>query len=524
MRYRQYFSLFSFVFTVLNFWFAIPCLGQKIAVADSLKFIHQRDSLRRVAADSLKNFLQQMQQEPAMQHATFGFAAMYGKADTVLVAHNAQQSMATASVMKTITTATALNLLGKDFRFLTHLAYSGTIKDSTLQGNLYVTGGGDPTLGIDNKDDLLCEWFYSVEKLGIKRITGAVIADDNIFDSKAIHNRWVWEDIGSGYGAGSYGLNFHENLYYLRLKSGDKEGDSTHLLKVYPPMDSLVLYNQIKAGSPNSGDNTIIYGSPQSYTRILTGTIPAKRNEFIVKGAIPDPPLFCVQELTKTLKINGITVNQTAQVQRNKGYNLVAKNPNLPDTLQLQPQLNLQRFHTTLSAPLGEVIKTTNYKSINLYAESLLRIVGSTIKGNGTTEAGVQVVNDYWQCKGVGLQGFFMEDGSGLSRFNALQPLQLLKMMKLQMNERNFPVFYQSLPVVGESGTVKNLCKKTAAEGKIRAKSGSMTRVRCYTGYVQTQSGEPLVFVIMANNYGGAGSEMVQRMEKIMVLLAGLPF
>jgi D-alanyl-D-alanine carboxypeptidase/D-alanyl-D-alanine-endopeptidase (penicillin-binding protein 4) len=508
------FALLLIAMLLLPFFAA----AQRISVADSIKNIVIRDSLRLQAKDSLKNFLATMLTEPNMQYATFGFAAMYAKADTFLVTQNHLQSISTASVMKTITTSTALNLLGKDFRFDTKLLYSGKIQDSTLFGNVYVQGGGDPTLGIENKEDLLCEWFYALEKLGIKKINGSVIADESIFDSKAVHNRWLWEDIGSGYGAGSYGLNFHENLYYIQMRSGNKEGDSTYINKVSPSMDSLLIYNQILAGSPNSGDNTIIYATPFSYTCTLTGTIPAKRNEFVIKGAIPDPPLYCVQEFAKTLRNNGILLSQTAKVER-KGYNLVAKAEKEQDSLQKK-----QLFHTSFSAPLSEIIKTTNHKSINLYAECFLRILGSKIKGNGTTETGVQVINEYLQCKGIKTQGFFMEDGSGLSRFNALQPAQLLQIMRLQVDEPSFPIFYQSLPVVGESGTVKNLCKKTAAEGKIRAKSGSMTRVRCYTGYANTKTGEKLIFSIMANNYGGTGAEMVQRMEKIMILLASLAF
>ncbi len=96
--------------------------------------------------------------------------------------------------------------------------------------------------------------------------------------------------------------------------------------------------------------------------------------------------------------------------------------------------------------------------------------------------------------------------------------------MQLQTRSPYFETFYQSLPIVGQTGTLQNIGKNTIAEGKIRAKSGSMTRVRCYTGYVTTQTGELLVFAVMANNYGGKGGDIIRRMEKIMVHLAGLPF
>lgn len=483
----------------------------KIAT-DSLKNIQVRDSLRVFARDSVVNYLNCMLAEPDMQHATFGFCAMYANTDTMAIVRNHRQSISTASVLKTVTTAASLNLLGKDFRFETQLEYQGEIKDSILYGNLYIKGGGDPTLAFENREDLLCEWVYAIEKLGVKKIKGQIIADESIFDDKAVHNRWVWEDLASGYGAGSYGLSFHENLYYITLRSGEKEGDSTFIKKVYPPIDSLVLYNQIRAGAKDSGDNSIIYGSPDSYARVLSGTIPANSKEFVIKGAIPNPPLYCATELHKTLYYNAIAVE---------------KLPITLQTLQLKNGLDTTKrikFHTTYSVPLGDIIRTTNYRSVNLYAENLLRIIGYKICEKGTTEGGVKAVTEYLQQKGINLHGFFMEDGSGLSRFNAIMPEQLLKIMRLQVDEPNFSTFYKSLPVVGESGTVKNLAKNTVADGKIRAKSGSMTRVRCYTGYVTTKTGEKLVFVMMANNYSGKGSDMVKRMEKLMVMMAGLPF
>ncbi len=497
--------------------------AQKITVTDSIKTVHVRDSLRVYARDSLQNFLNIMLAEPEMQHATFGFCTMYATADTMNIVKNHKQSIATASVMKTITTSIALNLLGKNFRFETNLDYDGTIKDSILNGNIYIKGGGDPTLGINNREELLCEWVYAIEKLGIKQITGRIIADASIFDDKAVHNRWAWEDLASAYGAGSYGLSFHENLYYITLQSKAKEGDSTFIRKVFPPIDSLVLYNEISVGAKDSGDNSVIQGSPDSYTHTLTGTIPADKDEFIIKGAIPNPPLFCANNLHKTLYYNRITVLQNPTTLQKIALQILTNRSNLTSNLIDSTKIR-RKFHTTYSDNLSEIIRTTNYKSINLYAENLLRIMGYKLGGKGSSEAGVKIVTEYLQTKGINLQGFFMEDGSGLSRFNAIMPEQLLRIMRLQVDEPNFKTFYQSLPLVGESGTVKNLCKNTVADGKIRAKSGSMTRVRCYTGYVDTQSGEKLVFVAMSNNHGGKGSDMVKRMEKIMILMSGLPF
>ena len=129
-----------------------------------------------------------------------------------------------ASVMKTITTASALELLGTDYRFPTTISYDGYIKEGVLHGNLYIEGSGDPTLGSrfvkDNNDEFLADWLKGIQAAGIQSVTGSVIADERCFDTEGVSIKWVGEDLGSYFGAGSYGLSVFDNQYKLYVQRG----------------------------------------------------------------------------------------------------------------------------------------------------------------------------------------------------------------------------------------------------------------------------------------------------------------
>jgi serine-type D-Ala-D-Ala carboxypeptidase/endopeptidase (penicillin-binding protein 4) len=118
--------------------------------------------------------------------------------------------------------------------------------------------------------------------------------------------------------------------------------------------------------------------------------------------------------------------------------------------------------------------------------------------------------------------GLFMEDGSGLSHFDAVSAEQFTKALAIMHKENLvFNDFYNSLPVAGRSGSIANICKGTEAEGNLCAKSGYMNRVRSYVGYVKNKKGELLAFAFLINNYTESSASIKRKIEKLLVALAG---
>ncbi|MEI8087829.1 MAG: D-alanyl-D-alanine carboxypeptidase/D-alanyl-D-alanine-endopeptidase, partial [Paludibacter sp.] len=220
-------------------------------------------------------------------------------------------SIIPASTMKLVTTATALELLGPNFSFETKLEIDGTISsDSILNGNLYIRGSGDPTLGSNCFDntDFLAKWVEAVKKTGVKKITGSVIADATIFDDEGVNPKWTWEDIGNYYAAGAYGISYLDNTFSLTLRS-DIIGSKPKIVKTIPEIPGLIIDNQLT--STNIGfDSAYFYGAPHSNNRSICGEIPAFRSSFVIKGEIPNPGLLLAQHFHEKLIRSGITIDQ----------------------------------------------------------------------------------------------------------------------------------------------------------------------------------------------------------------------
>ena len=167
-----------------------------------------------------------------------------------LCAYQESLQITPASVLKLVTTATALELLGSDYRFPTTLAYDGHIADGTLHGNLYIIGSGDPTLGsshFSQSTDFLEKWENAIRSAGIRRVEGAVIADERIFDTEGISPKWVYEDLGSYYGAGSYGISVFDNLYRLTLRT---VGGKVRVVGTSPEGAVAKFHNYLRSAPP----------------------------------------------------------------------------------------------------------------------------------------------------------------------------------------------------------------------------------------------------------------------------------
>lgn len=461
----------------------------------------------------LQNAIQTLVNDPSLAHASLSVSVIDIESGQLLASHEAHRSLVPASSMKVVTTATALGILGADYRFKTELQFDGTINDGILNGNLYLKGYGDPTLGSTQMegaaplDEVMLEFKNSIQKAGIRQITGSVVADASYFEIKSIVPSWQWNDIGNYYGAGPLGLNIHENLYYLRFQQTSRLGATPKVAEISPNIPQLRIENELASAGRGTGDNAYIYGAPFTYVRHVRGTIPIGSRIFSIKGSMPDAPLFAAETLTQTLKNNGINIQHTATTQVRLDQQNVLKRPR-------------QTIFTKRSPILQAIVKRTNMKSVNFYAETLLKTIGAKQKNKGTRVAGIEVVEEFWKNKGLDINGFFIEDGSGLSARNAVTSYQLAKIMQLAAKDvRIYEALFDSLPVGGVSGSLKRMFRGTAAVGKIRAKSGTLKRVRSFTGYATTSSGQQVAFSIIVNNFRGSGGAMRKKLERLMLAM-----
>ncbi|MGB1216784.1 MAG: D-alanyl-D-alanine carboxypeptidase/D-alanyl-D-alanine endopeptidase, partial [Saprospiraceae bacterium] len=223
--------------------------------------------------------------------------------------------------------------------------------------------------------------------------------------------------------------------------------------------------------------------------------------EFTVKGSLPDPAFTAAMLLLTSLEKEGIKTQRIASTSR----------------IEKDYEKKRQTIHIHSSAPLIDIIRVTNEDSNNLFCEAILKAIGKTQKNDSSTTGGIEAVEEFWKKKGLNLEGFFMNDGSGLSPKNALTSSHFTKILTIIHKEKQIHnLFKSTLPISGKTGTMKYMFRGTSAQGKIFAKTGSMTRVRSYTGYIDSSKGKKLAFSIIVNNYEGKSSDMREKLKKLM--------
>ena len=431
-----------------------------------------------------------------MQHANFSLLVSDVKTGETLVETNAEQSIIPASVMKLLTTATALEVLGKDFEFNTRLAYEGSVKEGVLDGNIHIIGGGDPALGSKRfgkfytNPNFLKTFVEAVKKAGITSIEGEIIADVSLYGKYVMPPTWSWEDMGNYWGAQPCALSVYDNMYTAYFNSSNQVGKKTVISSINYKELPIQFDNHV-VSSNKFRDNAYIFGAPYDENRYVLGDIPKNRKLFSVKGSIPNPAQFMGLLLKSKLNEAGINVSGDVKV--------------LYETVPVQ-RAELLKFP---SPKLQLMVLTTNLRSVNLYAEHMLRHIGRKQKRKTDLRASLDAVKEFWQSKGMNINGMHIYDGSGLSHFNTITAQQMIFLLRYMANDAQYKfAFKNSLPVMGKSGTLGYMGKGTSAANRVWAKSGSMNNIRAYSGYIQTKSKKELCFFLAVNHYNGTTSEI----------------
>lgn len=458
---------------------------------------------------------------PYMKGATFSIVVKDLADGKTLYAYDADRLVSPASVLKTVATATALEMQGEDFRFETTLEYDGTIKEGVLNGNLYIKGGGDPSLGSSHfapdrstytpaQNKFIPKWIAALKKAGINKINGAVVSDESIFDTEGSSIKWLREDMGNYYAPGSYGLSVFDNMYKLSLKTGTP-GSRPVVRGTDPALSTIRFINYLKT-TPVASDSAYIIGAPLSDERYLYGVLPANRENYILKGDIPDPALFLARYLTTGLEREGITVTGEPTCCRIESEDGRWK------------EGERKTIITTYSPTLKEIASVTNHVSHNLFADALFKTVGlqyhpqknEVISSFGR---GAQVVAGHWKKKGLDVFPLRMNDGSGLAPADKVSAGFIADMLVYMATKSDASdAFITSLPQAGIEGSVRNLLKGSKLQGKARLKSGGITGVRSYAGYI-TKDGKTYAVAVFSNNYTCSMGEMTKALEKLLLQL-----
>ena len=424
------------------------------------------------------------------------------KTGKILYAHNGTVARQTASNMKLLTGAAALDILGEEYRFHTNLYIDGKIVGEQLNGNVYLKGSGDPTLQYDNLQTIARE----LRKQGIKKVNGHLYLDDTLFTGSTLPPGATKSEQTYYYAARTSALNMSPNDDFdagtvIVQVSGGAVGKVANV-KVLPHTSGQKIINNTRTGSKGSRTSISVLRKYNTNQIIVSGTIAqgATTKKWVT---VQDPTIATGHAFKGALKSAGVTFANTSKLTR-----------------KAVPQ-NAKAVYTHSSRTLEAMFNTYMKLSNNGMADIFIRSLAANQRGSGSLATGLSEMRKSLDTIGVSTTGATLLDGSGLSSKNRVQSNAISKLLFEIQDEPTFDTFYKSLPVGGNSnrligGTLKNRFKGDYA-GKVHAKTGYIDGVYSLSGYVETNSGNTLIFSILTEYRSSSAISGIDRVVKTII-------
>ena len=416
-----------------------------------------------------------------------------------------------ASTMKVVTLAVAAERLGWDARFSTRIEATGAVEDGVLRGDLVVAGDGDPTIG-ERADTprVLDEWAARLAGLGIRRIAGRLVGDDDALPDQALGTGWAWDDLAFGYATPLGALQYHEGAVQLTIAAGPRPG-APATIRVEPASTDLEITGEVSTTDADTPAAVFTRRRPFTRTLEVTGSVPRADRDYVRTVSVDNPTRGFLLALRAALGRAGIAHDgEVVDV----------------DELTAPPAGPRRLLFVHESPPLREIGVRLMKVSQNLIAETLLARIGldSDVPDVDPLAAARGAYERTLATWGIAPDDVIVADGSGLSRYDYLTAEALVAVLRRMADPRHAAAFEPTLPIMGVDGTLERRQRGTPLQGRIRAKTGSMSNVRALAGYATTPRGERLAFAIVANNFKVRGAVIDAVVDRALTaLVAGEP-
>ncbi|KPH74236.1 D-alanyl-D-alanine carboxypeptidase [Oceanobacillus caeni] len=454
-----------------------------------MELIHASESITSEINPSwsLEEKLNKILEDERLQGSITGISVRKADTGEEIYSHHGNTRLHPASNMKILTASTALEVLGPDHKFKTRIYSDGELVGGVLKGNLYIQGGGDPTLLKEDIDELV----NHLKKLEVRKVEGDLVADDTWYDNIRLSQDLNWSDEPFHTGAQISALTLSPDKDYdagtvmLEIIPGKRQGDVAQV-NVIPETDYVKILNQTRTVHKDEKKQLTIDRVHGENTIIVEGDIPIGASKEKTWAAVWDPTSYVLNIFASSLISNGISFSSELEQRLDavpKDATLLAENQSMPLKELLLPFMKL---------------------SNNTIGEVLVKEMGKAVHGEGSWEKGLAVMEESIINLGMDPNLFLLRDGSGMSHKNFVSSSELTKLLYEIQQKDWFTVFENSLPVAGESeklvgGTLRS--RMDNLKGNVRAKTGSITGVQTLSGYVTNINGEKLIFSILNNNY-----------------------
>ena len=480
----------------------------------------------------LQNRINAVLAKPELAQAMVGVKVTSMETGRVLFESNANKLLRPASNMKLYTVAAAFDRLSPEHRFVTSI-YAPAKPDGkgVVHGDLTIYGRGDPSIGFRFNDG---DYFKGIDQLasrivaaGVKRVDGDLVGDESYFSGPPYGGGWEWEDLQWWYGAEVSALTVNDNFLDTSVKPGNKVG-APALITTGPPDPLLRINNRVVTVPNGTKRDLTVYRPLGSDTVEFSGSIALDDRGYSGRLAIARPALLFVYLLRASLAQRGVNIKgKSRTVDSMTGASLVPRTVTTLIPGSATDRKSLIEIGRNESVPFSVIAAQTMKPSQNLYTELILRTLGelpvsATEPPNLRTseDRGIQVVKTFLKEAGVEPSSLSLTDGSGLSRNDMITAEATMQLLTYMHSHRYAKAFWDSLPIAGVDGTLRNRMKGTPAENNLRAKTGTLSSASSLSGYVTSAAGERLAFSIMVNNYPGSTDPQAACIDPISVLLA----
>jgi len=455
-----------------------------------------RAPLAPSAADILRTDLAAVFNDPQFERALWSVLVRPVDSQEDLFALNARKLVMPGSAMKLLTATAAGERLGWAYRFETRFATAAPIESGVLRGDLIVIGGGDPAISErSDQPEVMQALARQVRSAGVTKIEGGIIGHDDLFDDRGLGDGWTLDNLPYGYSAPVSALMYNEGSVDLVVRAGAAAGDPV-AIQIRPEGSGLQIDNGLVTVTEAGAGALTLQRLPGASRVSVLGQVPAKALPFVRTASVDNPTRFFAEAFRRALLAEGIQIGGDAVDS---------------DDFVVKPDVTAARtLVTRQSPPLSELSASMMRVSQNQYAEILFKAIGG--------RRGMQEILGGW---GIPEDGYIAADGSGLSRYNFVTADTLVRILQRAYSvPMHASVFAAMLPVAGRDGTLSRRLVGTAAEGKVRAKTGTVDNVRAIAGYISTAGGQTFAFSIIANNFSGPSGPIDAAADRALVRLA----
>lgn len=434
----------------------------------------------------------------------------------ILTSRHAEQLFMPASNTKLLVAAAAAVLLPPGFTVRTSLYGNGPIVAGILTGDLVLYGRGDPTLSkrcyagdttlagvcVRDAEGPLRDLARALRTAGVTTVAGDLVGDGSWFEPVMVHPTWEVDDLNWWYAAPVSGLGVHDNAVSL-IHAGGLAVGAPAAIWLEPEVEGVTLENRTRTVADTEPQSVDYHRSMGAMRIVAEGTVRQSTRATTQYVALPDPNQFTAAVFRRILAAEGIAVTGAIRVTTD----------------------SLDYHHLRLGAPLAEIesrpvedwIFPVLNSSQNWFAEMLLKQLGRQLAGEGSWQAGNRVVRRFLiDSVGADSTQFRARDGSGLSAQNLVTPMTFARLLWWMQGHPRYPAFAAGMPRSGERGSLRTRFVGTPLEGRVRAKTGTISGVNSLSGYIDRPGKPPLVFSLIANHHALPGAQVVRQIDSVV--------